>query len=147
MLNGHCKSAWAFNMWSRGVEPCLLLVTGLLHVHGEIPARRYWRKTRDTWWRWYRSWLERWGAPSCFFSFLRTRVLLCQKCENTSTCFNHPGEFPVSAICSALHSTRNPQRSGFVKVFGRKEFGVPREKLFLMESSMSLVSLTAVMGR
>lgn len=34
-----------------------------------------------------------------------------------------------------------------MKVFGRKEFGVPREKLFLMESSMSLVSLTAVMGR
>lgn len=47
-------------------------------------------------------------------------------------CFNQPGEFPVAAIRSALCSAQNPRGSRLVKLFGRQELGIPREKLFLV---------------
>lgn len=51
--------------------------------------------------------------------------------------FNPPGEFPVPTIWLVLHGPRNPQSSVFVKLFGGKEFGVPGEKLVLVEGDVT----------
>lgn len=43
----------------------------------------------------------------------------------------------MSAIRSALHRTRNPQSSSFVKLFGGRELGALHKKLFLLEGGVT----------
>lgn len=146
MLNGHHKTAWVFNLWGRGVEPCLLLVMWLLHMQGETAAHRCWCKARDTWWRWYRSRPERWRAPSCFFSFLRLRRSSVRSVKIKVHVLTILVSFPFQRFSQCYTVLETLRGAGLRSFLAERNFGFPVRSCFRWKV-VSPVSLTAVVGR